>query len=298
MIKVLGLGDNVVDKYMHTKTMYPGGNALNIAVLAKLFGIESGYFGVFGDDAAAKHVYRTICDLGLDVSYCRFYHGENGYAEVRLDDGDRVFVGSNGGGVSKTHPIDTLTDMELDYIAGYDVCHTSIFSYAEEVLPALRKASPFLSFDFSNRYDEDYLKRCCPYIDMAAISCGDMPKEEIIAQMERIADYGCKHIVMATRGSKGAFLMVDGKFYEQSPCLVEAKDTMAAGDSFITSFLINYVDGMKDAVDFSEASGKRGVTEKETYQDMLVKTSLYRAAVFAAGNCQRDGSFGFGKKFE
>ena len=36
MIKVLGLGDNVVDKYMHIKTMYPGGNALNIAVLARL----------------------------------------------------------------------------------------------------------------------------------------------------------------------------------------------------------------------------------------------------------------------
>lgn len=38
MIKVLGLGDNVVDKYMHIKTMYPGGNALNIAVLARLSG--------------------------------------------------------------------------------------------------------------------------------------------------------------------------------------------------------------------------------------------------------------------
>lgn len=34
MIKVLGLGDNVVDKYMHIHTMYPGGNALNIAVTA------------------------------------------------------------------------------------------------------------------------------------------------------------------------------------------------------------------------------------------------------------------------
>lgn len=49
MIKVLGLGDNVVDKYMHIKTMYPGGNALNIAVLARLSGIEVGYLGVFGD---------------------------------------------------------------------------------------------------------------------------------------------------------------------------------------------------------------------------------------------------------
>lgn len=139
MIKVLGLGDNVVDKYMHIKTMYPGGNALNIAVLAKLSGIEAGYFGVFGDDEAAKHVYKTTADMGIDVSHCRFYHGENGYAEVRLDDGDRVFIGSNQGGVSKEHPIDLLTDMDLDYIAGYDVCHTSIFSYVEAALPSIRK---------------------------------------------------------------------------------------------------------------------------------------------------------------
>ncbi len=297
MIRVLGLGDNVVDKYLHIRTMYPGGNALNIAVLAKLMGIEAGYLGVFGDDEAASHVYRTIVDLGIDVSHCRFYHGENGYAEVRLDDGDRVFVGTNQGGVSLEHPISELTGLELDYIAGFDVCHSSIFSYAEEALPAIRKVSPFVSYDFSNRYDEEYLKKCCPYIDMAVISCGDMPEDDILEQMRRILSYGCRHIVLATRGSLGAILMIDGKIYEQSPCLVEAVDTMAAGDSFITSFLVNYLDGMKDAVDFSEESGARGVTSIEQYKDLLIRTSLYRAAVFAAGNCQRDGSFGFGKTF-
>lgn len=298
MLKVLGLGDNVVDKYLHIKTMYPGGNALNIAVLAKLSGVEAAYMGVFGDDAAAKHVYHTISDLGIDVSKCRFYHGENGYAEVKLVDGDRVFVGSNHGGVCKDHPIDELTELELEYIAGFDVCHTSIFSFSEKALPQIRKVSPFVSMDFSDRYTEEYLQKTCPYIDMAEISCGNMPKEEIIAQMERIVSYGCRHIVMATRGAKGSFLMVDGEFYEQSPCLVDAVDTMAAGDSFITSFLIHYLVGMMDAVDFVEEAGKRGITTIKEYKDLLIKTSLYRAAVFAAGNCQRDGSFGFGKKFE
>ena len=65
MIKSSGLGDNVVDKYMHIKTMYPGGNALNVAVLARLSGIEVGYLGVFGDDEAAKHVYKTVSDMEL-----------------------------------------------------------------------------------------------------------------------------------------------------------------------------------------------------------------------------------------
>ena len=91
--------------------------------------------------------------------------------------------------------------------------------------------------------------------------------------------------------------MAEGKLYEQSPCLVEATDTMAAGDSFITSFLIHYVDGMKEARDFPENSDNLGITRLEEFRDCLMRTSLYQAAVFAAGNCRREGSFGFGKSF-
>lgn len=35
MVKVLGLGDNVCDVYLHTETMYPGGQALNFSANAK-----------------------------------------------------------------------------------------------------------------------------------------------------------------------------------------------------------------------------------------------------------------------
>jgi len=162
MLRVLGLGDNVVDKYMHIRTMYPGGNALNFAVYAKMFGMEAGYLGVFGDDEAAAHVYDTIRGLGLELSHCRFYPGENGYAEVRLDNGDRVFIGSNKGGVSREHPLE-LTAMDRAYIAGYDIVHTSIFSYIEDELPLIRQASSFVSMDFSDRADEEYLRQCAPF---------------------------------------------------------------------------------------------------------------------------------------
>ena len=99
MIKVLGLGDNVVDKYMHIHTMYPGGNALNIAVTAQIMGAQAAYLGVFGDDDAGMHVYDTIRKMGVNTLHCRFKKGENGYSEVKLVDGDRTFIGSNQGGV-------------------------------------------------------------------------------------------------------------------------------------------------------------------------------------------------------
>ena len=54
-VSALGFGDNVVDKYEHIKTMYPGGNCVNFAVYAKMFGAKrSAYMGYFGNDAEAS----------------------------------------------------------------------------------------------------------------------------------------------------------------------------------------------------------------------------------------------------
>ena len=63
-VKVLGFGDNVVDKYEHIKTMYPGGNAVNFAVFAKKLGAErSAYMGIFGSDKEAEHVIASLQEM-------------------------------------------------------------------------------------------------------------------------------------------------------------------------------------------------------------------------------------------
>ena len=53
MIRILGLGDNVVDRFLDRGRMYPGGQAMNVAVYASMLGAESGYLGVFGTDEMA-----------------------------------------------------------------------------------------------------------------------------------------------------------------------------------------------------------------------------------------------------
>ena len=64
-VNALGFGDNVVDRYEHIHTMYPGGNAVNFAVYAKKCGAaRSAYMGIFGNDAAAEHVIASLEDEG------------------------------------------------------------------------------------------------------------------------------------------------------------------------------------------------------------------------------------------
>ena len=101
-MKIIGIGDNVVDDYAHIRTMFPGGNALNVSVYASKLGCESAYLGVFGSDAAAEHVQQTLAETGVDFSHCRRADGPNGRAILTIEDGERVFIESNEGGVSKS----------------------------------------------------------------------------------------------------------------------------------------------------------------------------------------------------
>jgi len=276
-MKVLGIGDNVCDKYLETNTIYPGGNALNFAVFARKMGYESAYLGSFGDDVVGKHVSSVAKELGLDLSHCRFVSGENGLARVWLVNGDRVFLPGNKGGACKEHP-PILDDSDMEYLNGFDLIHTSIYSYLEPQLYKLKQSSAFVSMDFSDDYTPDYLAACCPYIDAAILSCGKMPEDEILSLQKQVASYG-PSVVIATRGSKGAQVLIkkpdqaDDSFdlYQQPPHLVEATDTMGAGDAFLTCFLVQYIEGTR------------------------ISEALSLAADFAASQCLVSGSFGHGK---
>ena len=135
-MRLIGIGDNVCDVYLHLAEMFPGGQALNVAVFAKMQGIDSAYLGVFGDDEVAEHIKNTLSEFGVDTSHCRHVHGENGYALVTLIDGDRVFLGSNKGGVGRDFPL-VLDDNDIEYIRQFSVVHTTNNSFFDGQLPVL-----------------------------------------------------------------------------------------------------------------------------------------------------------------
>ena len=78
-IRVLGFGDNVVDKYEHEGIMYPGGNSVNFAVYASQMGVSGTYCGVFADDTEAELIRDALERQGVDYSHSTFLHaGETG----------------------------------------------------------------------------------------------------------------------------------------------------------------------------------------------------------------------------
>lgn len=286
-MQVIGIGDNVCDKYLHQQTMYPGGQALNFAVYAGMLGVPSAYLGVFGSDAVAEHVQKTLDECGVDRSHCRQYPVENGYAMVNLVDGDRVFMGSNKGGVLREHPIQ-LEEADLAYIRTFQLCHTTNNSYMDDQLARLKETGIALSYDFSGQWtDENRVAKVAPHVDYAFLSCGSVELEQAQEICKKIHSNGA-NMVIATRGSKGAVLYDGDNFYTQPPHLVEAVDTLGAGDSFATAFLLSWTKSLLEQGD--------KLKEDSALRAELLKQALEQAAQFSAKICLVYGAFGKGTK--
>lgn len=283
-LAVLGFGDNVVDKYEHTRTMYPGGNAVNFAVFAKKLGVErSAYMGIFGSDAEAEHVIESLQKEGIELSRCKQVLGENGAARVTVDEtGDRIFLGSNEGGIrgDMRYVIDRFA---AEYVSSFDLVHSGNYCFTERELPKIKATDTPLSFDFSDDSTDTYFEEIAPYVDYAFMSCGDMPEEDIRAKLAWVHKLG-PQLVCASRGSLGSVVFDGMTYYNQGIKPVdpsELKDAMAAGDSLLTAFLVTYL-----------TRKKQGNVNAET-----IAECLDFAASFAADTCKIEGSWGYGKKY-
>jgi len=79
---------------------------------------------------------------------------------------------------------------------------------------------------------------------------------------------------VATMGKRGSLAFDGKKYYRQIPKAVAAIDTLGAGDSFTTAFLLSLLDG-------------KGI-----------ETAMEKGAEFAAKTCMVRGAFGYGVPFE
>lgn len=280
-VSALGFGDNVVDKYEHIKTMYPGGNCVNFAVYAKMFGAKrSAYMGYFGNDAEAEHVMYALDDIGIETVKCKQLEGENGCARATLVDGDRVFLGSNEGGIRGKTPY-VLDRFDLEYIRQFDFVHSGNYCFMEKELPKIHEAGVPISFDFSDDSEDSYYAEVAPTVDYAFCSF-DGTDEEAREHLKKIVSYGPK-LAVASRGADGCILYDGQEYYVQKAVPIkEVVDTMGAGDSLITSFMVAYTDHLK----------------KEITGETAIRESLAAAAEFASKVCGMNGAFGYGKKYE
>lgn len=266
-MRLLGAGDNVVDRYRDLGMLFPGGNALNVAVAAARAGADAAYLGVLGNDRAGEVVRAALVAEGVGIERLRIVEGANAWADVTVVDGDRVFVGSDA----------TISGFRLDaadlaYAATFDLVHTGDCGMLEGQVSDLAAAAP-LAFDFSTHRNRGYLDPILPHLTVACFSASDQPEE---AALDLLADAVARgpRLALATRGTAPALLYDGRRTWRQPVTGRDIVDTLGAGDSFIGRFLVGVIAGESPDV------------------------SLRAAADAAARTCGHYGAFGHGSHYD
>lgn len=260
--QLVAVGDNVVDRYVDRGVMYPGGNAVNVAVHARRCGARSAYIGALGTDRAGRTVLEALVAEGVDTAQVRVLDGPNAYAVVRVVEGNRVF-GDADVGVSRF----TLSDADLTAVAAADIVHTGECSLVEDQLADLALAAGRLSFDFSER-PWSYVEKYARHAHVAIRSCPGATAEEGAAEAKRLQGLG-PAAVAVTLGAEGAVLLVHDALAYARPESAPVVDTLGAGDAFIARFLL-------------------GLTAGEDLRQVALEATAY-----ATSTCASFGAFGY-----
>lgn len=285
-MRVLGFGDNIVDRFIDRGIEYPGGNAVNVAVYMRRLGSHAEYLGVFGDDELATFLRSAIDAQGVSTAHSVVKSGHSGVARLRVVNGERVFAGGNDGGVTVTDPID-LEEDRGEYVRKFDLAHTSVYSRTESVLPELCAAGVLVSYDFSSEPEyrrPEHLDEVAPYLNLALFSCSDLSSEQTWELLDEAIKRGAQ-LALATRGLNGA-MITDGHNRVAGPARevpegLSIVDTMGCGDAFLTGCMVSLFES--------------GWNREETPGLKHLKRSLQAGADAAYDQCFVEGAFGGGR---
>ena len=203
----------------------------------------------------ARLIEDTLNAKGIDHSRCRYAQGEGGFALVTLQDGDRVFLGSNKGGVARTHLLE-LTQEDLEYARGFSLVYSNCNGFADRELPKLKAAGLPIAFDFSDRWTPEYLQATLPWVDIALLSCSHLPAGQREQTLDQALRLGAK-IAVATAGQEGSWAKWEGKsFHAPAAQAAQVADTMGAGDAYFAAFLCSLL----------QTAGKEGLFARDLSQ--------------------------------
>lgn len=230
MTSIVAMGDNVVDCYISTGQMYPGGNCLNVSVFARRFGAETAYVGAIGKDAAGSVIQAALQQEGVDASRLRVLVGETGYCVIGHQNSDRIFLRYDLG-VSRFVPAPD----DLAFVAKFDAVHVGQSSGLDAAIADIAGAAP-LSYDFSTRHDPAHIAAIAPLCLLASASAGALSPDAAIALARALLDAGAQW-ALVTRGKEGALLGHGDTIYRAQAAEGAALDTLGAGDTTIARVL-------------------------------------------------------------
>ena len=208
--------------------------------------------------------------------------GDCFFSRNTYENGERVEVGYDTGAcwAHKTH----INDSDVKFLQGFDAVFTSVNAKLQDDVHLVQDLPAVVVYDFSvkDKYRTDaYFDLVCPATTLGLFSCSGESDQQIQVLLKRAIEHGCRYTI-ATRGSAGPVFFDGSRWYQGNIRPVDALDTMGAGDSYITAFVVSCL--------------SHGWSKKQPLDAEIIRDAMEFAADYSAKNCLKPGGFGFEHK--
>lgn len=248
-----------------TMSLGIGGSESNVAIGLQRLGVQAVWCGRIGADSLGQLVEREIRAEGVVVRVTVDDDAPTGLMikERRTPTAQKVAYYRSGSAGSRIAPDDVderlIADAALLHVSGITPALSpqaaSTFHYA---ISAAKAAGVPVAFDLNYRstlWDAETAGRAyreiLPHIDIvfagleeAELAIGAVRDAEEAAR--RIAAMGPSQVVIKL-GADGALAFIDGNVFRQDALVIEALDTVGAGDAFVAGYLAEFVEGLEAA---------------------------------------------------
>ncbi len=287
MFKIICFGEVLWDVFPNHQKI--GGAPLNVALRLQSLGNDVSMISSVGNDNLGKKLLDYIAENGVNTEHIQITDAfKTGKVQVTLNEKgaasyainfpsawDHILIndtsidsvkGSNAfiyGSLATRHHVSKNTLFQLLEYAPYKVFDLNLRPpyYSKDILIHLMSKADFIKFN------DDELYEVSGYLESKYH--GMEQNIRFISQKTNTKN------ICVTKGSHGAVLLYNDKLYYNSGYLIEVKDTVGAGDSFLASLiskLLNKVDP-QESIDFACAVGalvaqSEGANPKLTTSDI------------------------------
>lgn len=261
----------------------PGGKGANQAVAGARLGAVTRLVGRLGDDPFGAELHAGLLAAGVDASGVLTTPGPSGIAVITVDDAARntiiVVPGANGAvGAADASRLDVA-------LVGAQVLLLQLELPLDAVVAAARAARrlavPVILDPAPARELPAVLYRLAdiitPNLSEAATLVGfPLTSDAAIVEAARVLRGRTGGTVLITLGERGALLLSGNEPLFVPPFLVQAVDSVAAGDAFNAGLAVALAEGrpLPEALRWASAAGALAVTRPGAQQAMPARAEV------------------------
>lgn len=233
-----------IGETMHTKEIFSagGGKGANQAVAAKRLGANTYFIGAVGEDEAGKLMLELLSEEEINLDAVDHVKGEaTGQAYIMVDDLGQNSIMIHAGANNAFTPAHVQAHQAIieksDFIIAQFESHLASTIQAFEIAKKAGVKTILNPAPAMEKVPEELLRLTdiiIPNETETEILTGVKITDEASMQKaaQKLHDLGIEGVII-TVGSKGAYYDVHGESGIVPAFKVEAKDTTAAGDTFI-----------------------------------------------------------------